>query len=353
MGTGLTGGTRTILELANRLAKRNHDVSIVTLEDSSASKWIDLQARTIAVPGFIFREALIKVLERCPGPPLPPLVRMCELAKAIPECDVCVATWCLTAHSVYMSGMGSPFYHMQHYEPLLFKNPLESRFAATSYMLPLNKIANSIWLRKMILEKHGIDCPVVNPGIDHSVFKPMEVNGPSDKKRIVCFAKNAPMKGFQDAVAAMRAVTKERRDIEFIAYGAKRLPVDTGIPYRFIKSPSDRELAMLYSSADVVMCPSWYESFPLPPLEGMACGVPVVTTSIGTEDYAINEENCLVVPPRNPAAMADAILRLLTDDSLRERFRIKGPVTAKRFTWEKTTDAVERIFRSRVNQIEN
>jgi len=41
-----------------------------------------------------------------------------------------------------------------------------------------------------------------------------------------------------------------------------------------------------------------YESFPLFPLEAMACGLAVITTAPGTEDYAVNQENCLVVEPK-------------------------------------------------------
>jgi glycosyltransferase involved in cell wall biosynthesis len=76
----------------------------------------------------------------------------------------------------------------------------------------------------------------------------------------------------------------------------------------------------------------------------MACGTPVVTTRYGTEDYARHEENSLVVMPRDIKAMAEAILRLLSDADLREKFRETGPQTAKRFTWEKTVDEFERLF---------
>ena len=97
-----------------------------------------------------------------------------------------------------------------------------------------------------------------------------------------------------------------------------------------------------------MLCPSLYESFPLPPLEAMACGTPVVTTRIGTEDYAFNEKNCLVVPPRQPKAIAEAILRLLKDDSMQERFRKEGLKTAKQFTYDNTVDKLEKIFKESI-----
>ena len=98
---------------------------------------------------------------------------------------------------------------------------------------------------------------------------------------------------------------------------------------------------MLYSECDVVISASWYESFPLPPIEAMACGIPVVTTQYGIEDYAFDNINALVVPPRDPQSMADAILRLLDDNNLGLRLSEEGIKTAKKFTWENTVDKIE------------
>ena len=61
-------------------------------------------------------------------------------------------------------------------------------------------------------------------------------------------------------------------------------------------------------------------------------------------DFAKDEVNALVVPPRNPKAAAKAVLRLLSDDGLAERIREKGLKTAKNFTWSKAVDKVEKIF---------
>lgn len=105
-------------------------------------------------------------------------------------------------------------------------------------------------------------------------------------------------------------------------------------------------MATLYSSADVFIYPSYAESFGLPPLEAMACGVPVVTTDCkGNRDYAINDINCLIVPPGDPTALARAILKVLTNDKLRERLIENGIATAKQFTWDKVVNRVEEAFK--------
>ena len=267
-----------------------------------------------------------------------------DLAKAIPDCDVNVATYCFTAYSVLESKKGLPFYHMQHYEPYFFDDPHVIEIAEKSYRLPLNKIVNSIWLKNQMKDRYNYDLPIVNPAIDHAVFYPRDVERVSNEFRVICFAKELKWKGFPEALEAMKIITKKKANVKFLAFGSEQPSYKSDVAYEFVKSPSDDQLARLYSSADVIICPSWYESFPLYPLEAMACGTPIVTTPYGTEDYAFHEKNCLVVPPKDPKTLAEATLKLLNDKQLREAFRKEGPKIAKQFTWEKTTETVEDLF---------
>ena len=195
-------------------------------------------------------------------------------------------------------------------------------------------------------EKLGVDLPVVNPAVDHEFFFPRDIEKDTEKLRVVAFGKQTRWKGFPELLEAMKTVMSKVKNVEFIVYGGSRPDYPSSVPYTFLQSPSDEQLATLYSSADVVVTSSWYESFPLPPIEAMACGAPVVTTQYGTEDYAFDEQNALVVPPRDPLSLANAIERLLEEDNLREQFKREGPKTAKLFTWNKTVDQVEKIFKS-------
>jgi glycosyltransferase involved in cell wall biosynthesis len=97
-------------------------------------------------------------------------------------------------------------------------------------------------------------------------------------------------------------------------------------------------LAALYRSASVCVSASWYESFPLPPLEAMAVGVPTICTRLGTEDYAADGENALIVPPQDPNAIAAALRRVRDDPDLCERLVRNGLDTARRFTWKRAED---------------
>jgi glycosyltransferase involved in cell wall biosynthesis len=80
--------------------------------------------------------------------------------------------------------------------------------------------------------------------------------------------------------------------------------------------PSARQLASL----DVFVLPSAWEAFPISPLEAMACGVPQVATDVGgTREAVADGETGLLVPPNDPAALADRLVTLLSDPALRRR----------------------------------
>jgi len=96
--------------------------------------------------------------------------------------------------------------------------------------------------------------------------------------------------------------------------------------------------------ADVCLAPAWYESFPLYPLEAMACGVAVVTTPKGVEDYAKPDANCLVIPPRDPAAAAAALVRLWSNPQERARLSNAASLDAQRFTWTRSVETMSALL---------
>lgn len=109
----------------------------------------------------------------------------------------------------------------------------------------------------------------------------------------------------------------------------------------------DRKIA-LYRRAAVLAYPTIAEGFGLPVLEAMACGTPVVTTS-GSAPEEFASEAAVLVPPRDEAALRDAIRSVLTDEAVSSRLRRAGPDRAKELTWrraaEKTLDVYERAAR--------
>jgi glycosyltransferase involved in cell wall biosynthesis len=384
-GFSRTGGTVTFTEIGKRLVKKGHRVTITAIDDGQGvmtpngykPRWEkDIAIEYIPVPvGNKYWGLLTTVGSRI----LKPRSAAFEweniniVSDYVPDCDINVATFFPSAFAVYASGKGkAQFYHLQHYEPLLFDidNPPKSnilpirlltgitnkiapqsltetallKLAKLSIGLPLNRISNSLWLQKTLKEKHNVDSVLINHAIRNEVFYPRPgVNKPANF-RVLCLGKTEMFwKGLGTLADALKIVVKKYPDIELVLYGTEKDP-KIDFPFRYIFSPSFEELAQLYCSSHLVVCPSWYESFPAPPLEAMSCGVPVVTTSIGTEDYARDGFNSLVVPPRQPEAMADAIMRIIGDDKLAAQLCKNGLETAQEFSWDKTTDKIEKLF---------
>lgn len=104
------------------------------------------------------------------------------------------------------------------------------------------------------------------------------------------------------------------------------------------------DVPVLISQADVLVMPALWEAFGMPVLEGMACGVPVLTSNrSGLAEVAGDAAVC--VNPEDTAAIAHALEQLLLDESLRDTLREKGLAHAANFTWRKTAEKTIAICR--------
>lgn len=106
------------------------------------------------------------------------------------------------------------------------------------------------------------------------------------------------------------------------------------------------DLPVLYRRASVFLYPSNMEAFPIPVTEALASGTPIVTSNA----YGLKElagDAALLVDPRDPEAIAGAVLRILSDQALREELRGKAAVRAKLFDWDdcagRTLSILERV----------
>jgi Glycosyltransferase len=93
--------------------------------------------------------------------------------------------------------------------------------------------------------------------------------------------------------------------------------------------------------------PSRWEGCPYVVLEAFQAGVPVVATAVGGVTELVRDgENGLCVPPENPAALADALLALLHDLGLCQRFAERGRICAAEHTVVKMARAVAGVYRA-------
>ena len=105
----------------------------------------------------------------------------------------------------------------------------------------------------------------------------------------------------------------------------------------------EEDLPAFYNAASVVVYPTLYEGFGFPALEAMACGTPVVTSN-NSSLPEVTGGAALLVNPRNPKEIADAVQLALSDELLHAELSSRGLLRARQFSWEKTARETLDVF---------
>ena len=117
----------------------------------------------------------------------------------------------------------------------------------------------------------------------------------------------------------------------------RQLAAELGIDkhVRFTGKRQQDRLRYYYSASNVAVTTPWYEPFGLTPLEGMACGRPVIGSAVGGITFTIKDGvTGFLVPPRDPAALAERLYRLLVEPGLSERMGAAARARVEQeFTW--------------------
>jgi glycosyltransferase involved in cell wall biosynthesis len=378
--TRTTAGHEVLFGYANGLLERGHDVAIITTAPSEHPDWYDLKAELIQPPATSLlgtglrtalrygsfrlgatdkrsvKEALSGVTAGvAPSSGALPYRRAAAVERfrrTVRPADVTIASGAPTALPVYLYGTGVKVYFMQHYETYFTteSDPEWQRLyeleTELSYKLPLHRIANSSWLAEHVRERHGGEVELCVNAFDHERFFP-EGRPPDSPFTVASYSgRGVAWKGFADAVEAMGIARAKIGDVHWRVFGDHaEIPPDNPIaPYEPIGVVDAPAIRRLFSAAHVALCPAWYESFPMYPMEAMSCGCAVVTTEFGVEDYARHEHNALVVPARDSQAMADALVRLAGDVALRGQLVDQAHRDIQSFTWKRSLDCMEELL---------
>jgi len=103
---------------------------------------------------------------------------------------------------------------------------------------------------------------------------------------------------------------------------------------------SDSDLCALYSSCRAFVYPSIYEGFGLPPLEAMACGAPVIASSVPS----VISSGVRVIAATDVRELARNIVELLSDERARESVSAAGLKHASKFSWEQTAMLTREVY---------
>lgn len=330
----LAGGNRIIIEQANRLADKGHEVSIFSLTPLEGDPPFEVR-----VPVFS-----ISQVEAIPF-------------DAVIFNDIDFAT----EHYFGLFPAKKYFLFFQHDLELISEmvgmlDKVERCKKLFSQIPSRCKILSvSTWVQEMLLGKYGLKSVLVPNAIDHDLFKPTAPLVRYPDPTILLYDGFHNWKGFYEALLASDIVQKKIKGSRVLVFGAHwlSLPAESRRdrlegstwPMTHFVSPQQVDIPRIYSSADVFVSSSWVEGFGLPGLEAMACGTPVVTTaSGGVSEYAIPDKTAIIVPPQNPQALAEGIVKVLRDQVLRKALIENGITKAKEFHWDRSIDVLENIL---------
>jgi D-inositol-3-phosphate glycosyltransferase len=224
------------------------------------------------------------------------------------------------------------------------------------------------WLYKADLQK----MTVIPPGVDVCHFYPIPQDearqfiGLEPHQRMVLFVgRIEPLKGVDTLLRAMSCLKFQNvgRPVYLAIIGGEpdadpdemtaemaRLQklcddLAMGQTVVFLGKRAQDTLPYYYSAAEVLVMPSFYESFGMVALEAMACGTPVIASQVGGLAFLVKDgETGFHVPEGDPSALCDKLTLLLGDHDLRERMGNCAAQYAQGYNWEKIAAQIVVVY---------
>lgn len=343
------GGFKVVYEYANCLQARGHQVTLVHPRNTEPAKSTIERVKSRIWPlRMHWRDrTLVPWFNLQPGIRVQLVTDLRE--QNIPVADVVIATGYNTAFWVerYSAEKGRKYYLIQHYETWDGDEAQVNR----TWKLPLHKIVIAKWLWQ-IAKDFGEEwrTTYIPNGLDFTQFR---VTTPPATRplRVGMLAHPFEWKGTLDGLAALKEVRKSLPEMQAILFGTHPRPPEAPEWIEYKQRPSPAELLDLYNSCAVFLHPSWAEGWPLPPAEAMTCGCALVAAAnLGVQDYAEHEVTAMLAEIKHPILLAERLKAVLADPLLRQRLVETGLTKMSEYTWERATNAFERLLLTQATQ---
>jgi polysaccharide biosynthesis protein PelF len=265
----------------------------------------------------------------------------------------------LTEHGVYLRerhlaiGTAAAHSHIQKCFLVGFARALaRAVYAAADRIAPVTTF-NTRWELRWGADAQRVQ--VIHNGVDTDAFRPRPQRDSGVRPTAVIAARVFPLKDIETLIRAVHVLGREMPTALVAVYGAldadppyvarcRALAAELGVEGRIeLRGPHARPTEM-YHEGDISVLSSISEGFPYTIIESMACGVPCVATDVGGVREAIADTG-LVVPPRDPEALAQAMRALLANPALRRELGERASARARaHFTIEGQIKAYAQLY---------
>ncbi|MCX5808266.1 MAG: glycosyltransferase family 4 protein [Proteobacteria bacterium] len=223
------------------------------------------------------------------------------------------------------------------------------------YRIPSIKMAISPHLVQGVVNRYGMECYLLPNGIDPNVFYPKEKGLDYSGTLRILSVGNATIeyKAIPDIWKAVK-ILKDRGEHVFLTRvspaAIPEIEKNAGVVDRFFVKISEQDMANLYRESHILISASTeIEGFGLPPVEAMSTGTPVILTKVSpflafdtTHDYA-----CFV-NVHKPEEIAEGVIAIARDKTLRDRLVARGFEIAKKYSLEMVGEHLEKILQRHV-----
>jgi D-inositol-3-phosphate glycosyltransferase len=205
---------------------------------------------------------------------------------------------------------------------------------------------------------------VIPPGVDTSHFYPISsdeakdvIGVPQNENMILFVGRIEPLKGVDKIIHAIAELQKSdvlskcphyliiiggdadgnsleiNKEMGRLKNLCKELNVENLV--LFLGKKDQESLPYYYSAAEVVVVPSYYESFGMVALEAMACGTPVIATQVGGLPFLVKDGiTGFIVPNDDPLALEKALTKLMCKSDLRNQMSLNSQKYAQTYSWD-------------------
>ena len=200
----------------------------------------------------------------------------------------------------------------------------------------------------------GVDTEKFHPVEDAAKIDTVRQKYGIDREYFLYLGTVEPRKNLERLIKAFERFQKAKDTPPYLILAGGKGWLDSGIYaiveelqlqdiVKFTDYVPDEDLCSLMCGALAFVFPSIYEGFGMPPLEAMACGVPVLTSHAASLPEVVGED-AVVVDPYSEQAIANGLEKLYMDEALREKLSKAGPIRAKQFTWERSAEQLYQVY---------